>query len=1320
MNSSRLCNLSYLPTLNRFYIRDLDHIIQIMDKLEELILADDANAMIILERFLELCSMVSSNGILNVTSVNLSLPFTQPVMELKANERLSIRGHAQIKRFFGNLAALWSAGNSLCKIKVAKCFRCIAHGGKDPAVLRSLQHEWSSDGFRQRVTDTGFLVKCLRESGVVEALVFEFAQASDLLDYGGGLGEGEERAEDNGTNQKLVLEEDEQSPAVSPTGERVYQNEYDNPEFYGVPRSFLERNKVVEHAPVEEPPVQEPEEPPADEVDHQEEGAESAVGPDGEPLEGAEVAVTSEGPSDEVKEGEQATEAARVRSKSAEMVAADIAPALEGGEGVPAEGAEGGIEGEVADPAVPEEGSPDAVEGPEDELLPVPDEEALAIETAAEDNALALPSPSLSPKLKAVSTQAPDNGPVVLRELTQVLLSLCLDLSVDVPCAVLMCERGLCDGAVVLIEKDFKLNPSDPRIATIVELMWNILEPFLEQFKAHGASPDEVRQKLSHFSDQVVDFGRAAEVMQSLIYFTMHSGFRQADKELRNEVMILLTMLAQFPCAVGFFLHSGLFHLLITYACVEEAGAESWDGFCTDIGKYRNFATVSDIDLEFKKELWFILSELLRSNDPDALAVFAASPLQATMLQYMEHDSFDPHKRSEHNNNATAGGTEGFNFSVSMNASRDDTLLSRSIADAESHKDSHKPHRLKASTVRDAKALSATRNAFRGRKPLISQLPLSKLREFQLLAVAFLLHNAPRVLASFEQLDGPVRVISLILQYCQSDVADHKNFIFHCLMLLQKSLILSQDLRAFMEQNNLIQSFLFVYHKSDKVETQSQALRLIATLCSDDNRPMQRLFSQLGGIADLVSLLANYVRKRPPLVGTKAGVKLTLKGDAALPDPLENPYGGEISVLVIAVLDCLLRAVVGNTVNEATFADLEGLDVLLDLVEAAPFVLRLQVLRFLSDILANHKLIVYVNAWRSPKTLRSAGQILCHCWLDEEARVVGEKRVDGIIADLSHPLGRSEIPTAGATEVSGTEFPSPRGSDASSSVGNYFQEVANTATNSITVSKLATAILAGRNATQTNLPIDICTAALERDSRVLVASVLDQLGVFDMYGIPQGVEGRDSAVARDKGDGVDVTASASLYDYNASTASAQHDFDISPPMTPATHGGKQVNFDHTEEMQHTSSHLRGHSESKTIEAAMATLHPVNNVLGLTPADLQVLSMAKLYAALREAEWWQAVQKSALEAEITPIEADLALAEARLEYSRNAAAAVQAEQISFYNEAERIKKEGEGEFIAQIITKKNQQIKAEWLKKNRTNLVARAPTKVSKKSADRLV
>lgn len=1181
----------------------------------------------------------------------------------------------------------------MSKTRIGKCIRCIINGGKDPTILRSLHKEWSPDGLRLRVTDKKFLVKCLRESGALEAIVQQFHAVSDTLNYG------------TGTMNSPSGAARRQSEAGDLAGDTGYANEYDDPEFYGVPKEFLTRNKIAEPTPTSAVMTEER----TEEVDLP------------EPPVTEDITDVVEAPELDA----EATDAVVEKSDEAEAVLPSDAQSASNEQMEPSTGPAPAAEETTTDGAAQAEDAPlDALaaenvpEPPptvdlEDELVAqdeYPDESNQPVESPSSPSGKFNLSRSLS------SLQAPDDSPTVQRELSQVLLDLCLDLSTDSDCAVLMCERSLCDGAVTMIEKDFGLNPRDPRIAHIIELMWNVLEPFLEQFKSHNTSPDDVRQQLSHYSDQVVDFGRAVEILQAIILFVMRSGFRNADKELRNEVLIVLTMLAQFPCAVGYFLDCGMFHLLLTYACVEEAGTESWAEFCPDIGNFRNFATVSDIDLEFKKELWFVISELLRSNDPEALRIFSSSPLQSTLLMYMEHDSFDVHRKSDHTATSGAGGggaagMDSFNLSVSMNASRDDTMLSKSMMVED--KKEQKTHRLKPHMLTKGLNSSAALTKAITKKHFISLLPLSKLRDFQLLAVAFLLHNAPRVLETFEVLSGPERVIALTLHYCQSDVAEHKTFIFYCLMLLQKSLVQSTAVRTFMEQNNLIQSFLYVYHKSENEETQSQALRLIATLCTEDNRPLQRLFEQLGGINDLVNLLANYVRKRPPLAGTKAGVKLTLKGTAELPDPFENPYGGEISVLVIAVLDCLLKAVVGNPLSESHFAEMEGVDVLLELMETSPFVLRLQVFRFLSDILMNRKLTVYVNAWRSPKTLRSAGQILCHCWLDEEARVVGEKRAAGIITDLSHPLGHQEAPTPTPSSPSGpaaenADPSSPRDSVASSSVGAYYQELANNASNSITVTKLATAILAGRNATQTNLPIDICTQALERDSRVLIASILSSLGIFEMYGIQQ--DTRTSFLAHSK-DNQELNQASSVYEYNGSQ---ELEYNMSPLASPGT--PKQVNFGNVDDHQKSSQQHSGFNEAKAIGAAMSTLSPENNVLGLTPSDQQVLSMAKLYSALREGEWWQAVQRSAQEAEVVPIEADLALIEARLQFSCNAAYVVQQEQITLFNEDDRLKKEGEDHFIEQIITKKNQQIKAEWLKKNGTKLVSRAPVKSGKKAA----
>ncbi len=67
--------------------------------------------------------------------------------------------------------------------------------------------------------------------------------------------------------------------------------------------------------------------------------------------------------------------------------------------------------------------------------------------------------------------------------------------------------------------------------------------------------------------------------------------------------------------------------------------------------------------------------------------------------------------------------------------------------------------------------------------------------------------------------------------------------------------------------------------------------------------------------------------------------------------------------------------------------------------------------------------------------------------------------------------------------------------------------------------------------------------------------------------------------------------------------------------------------------------------------------------------------------------------------VVPIEADMKLMNDRLDWSFDAALATQTEQMELYDEEEQIKKDDENLFINQVLTKKHQQIKAEWLKRN---------------------
>ncbi len=1081
------------------------------------------------------------------------------------------------------------------KIRLGKCFRCIANGGKDPSILRSDYQEWVPDGMRLKVTDKKFIQQRLRESESLDVVVYEFLSAAELLNY---------TISTDSVSDVAPSGNDAQAAAA----QQAQQSSEDELEFYGVPRK-VPRKEV-------------------------------ALG-------------------DEVVLAEEST----------------------------------------TDLSIEDEGSP-----------------RMSINTGPMSPALTRAG---SVRGSTTSPSKADTSPAVTRDLSQVMLDLCLEWSADPENASTMCSLGICDGAITLIDKDSRFNPRENRISFTVELLWNVLEYFLEQAKTDNASQAEDstrRYLLKH--EHMVDLGRAVDVLQGILNYRLHEGYRLSDKELRNEILIILTMLAEFPSAIGCIMRSQVLGLLITYACIEEQGAASWPFFSRHIAKTRNFATSSDIDLEFKKELWFVVSSCLRTNDPDALLCFSSSPLLATMLQYLEHDSFDPHAAHQHHNNEYGG--EGDAELQQLTLSMTSIMLNEDSRHLSPHAASKSFAEEKTTGSRQqrgtgAAMLSSSSSALlpsKAQHSFISTLPLSKLRELQLLAVTFLVHNAPKVLGEFERLDGVVKIITLTLKYCRSDVPEHKSLIFNSLILLNRCLINSLSVRQFLNEHNMIQTFLFLFNNSDHEETRAQAVRLISSLCSASNVLCQRQLKALDGIPYLIAPIMRYVRYRKPLAGAKAGVSLTLshEGEESVQDPLENPFGGEISILVVAILDCFSNAVVGNRAIEAHFADQEGIDTLLDLLETSPFVLRIQVLRLLSNILSNQKLISYVNAWRSPKTLRSAAQVLCHCWLDEEVRLHGERLENGVICDVYHPFGNHQWPAALVNNApissdtlnnysatanglsptlngNGSGFSSPlqEATGFNATLGSTAVTGRNDVTNngkSVTVTKLATAILAGRNATQTNLPIDVCEQALQKDTRVIIASALQSIGVFEMYAVQD-----DRNPLKYGGDAAAGAFSKSILQPSVDEGGA----DVHSPAS-------SVQFQNSPQQQFSefkSGTFEGNSTASNVFQSSPDL-------GLTPRDRQVLSMARKYHTLRAGDWWQEVRSHLSGSGVVPIEADAAWIDAHLERAFDAAQAVQLEQMELHDRDQRMKKDGEDGFIDQILVKKQQQIKAEWLKRNAKN------------------
>lgn len=875
---------------------------------------------------------------------------------------------------------------------------------------------------------------------------------------------------------------------------------------------------------------------------------------------------------------------------------------------------------------------------------------------------------------------------VTMRELTQGYQDLFMDITNHSNSSAFCAECGLCGAILVIMQKDFIHDLQDRRLPVWLDLLWTCLEDFLAD-----RGEDYQRRYFLMKNDIVLDITLATNVCKTILMHYLLHGHKQFDKECRNEVIIVLTLLADFPKAIGHFLSSGVVDILLTYSCIEETARgpqpltqPPWAFFIQDVANSRNFATIADVDVEFKKSVWLLLSKLMKTNDHDILLAFAASPLMPCLLSYLEADPSD-------NSTTTmsgGGGMKTTNTSISLEGGGlfgtskslappggsgfllqvhpwDDPLSKSYSQDDMNRKNmtmSTSRFKPKTSSLQvSTKYISPEMLGIGVAKGIIASYSTNKLREFQLQASLLLLQHAPKVLGEFERLEGPYRILTLAIKFARQDNPIAKKIVGYCLLLVYRCLCNSITVCKSLAENQIIETLLelFVHCNTssqgkgtpgngageDEIN-QAEIMRIIAKLCSGSHAlPCQQQFLQYQGMQVLLQPLRQYISRRPAVVGQKAALKINLQRDSPdpLPDPLDNLYGGEISPVIIAILDCCQCAIIGNERNELRFADLEGVDTLLDLLETSPFILRLQVLRLLSNLLMNHQLVIFAKVWRSAKTLRSAGLLLCHAWMDEETRLDSErKNSKGVICDLFHPLGNQIWPKS-EKEQNIVLLTRSELAATTANIGGK-NTMRDLFTQSVTVNKLATAILAGRNAVQTNLPVDTCEKALACDQRVVLASLMDHLGLFEVYNIADASNPFRSHLA-----------------LSESTNAMP-----SPAMNSST-----------EDTQ-------------------------NNVLStdamLSPKERQVLVMAKKFNVLIEGSWWQEVATYIENLNVVPIEADLAIMRKRLDGAFDAAIATQTEQMELCDVEEGIKKESEDQLLEQILTKKQQQIKAEWLKR----------------------
>ena len=259
-----------------------------------------------------------------------------------------------------------------------------------------------------------------------------------------------------------------------------------------------------------------------------------------------------------------------------------------------------------------------------------------------------------SEKVKSIILLKEEKIQLTLKEnLTENLFQLCTELATESSNADIMCSLKICDGVVKFLKHLVRENFRDKRVSLIIDLLWTLLESYLDKnnndyeknkiFNENGESIIEDSIDLFDILDQE----SAVLVLGNIISLYAQDGFKNPDKVSRNEILAVLTILCESPSSHIYFIQSGLFNDLIyfvSYAeCYSRNGIffEWFENHPQSSSNPRNFATIFELDLYYKRGLWILISELLCGNNSDAIESAGNSPLLESLLFYLEYNTLN-------------------------------------------------------------------------------------------------------------------------------------------------------------------------------------------------------------------------------------------------------------------------------------------------------------------------------------------------------------------------------------------------------------------------------------------------------------------------------------------------------------------------------------------------------------------------------------------------------------------------------------------------------------------------------------------------------
>ncbi|CAM9691277.1 unnamed protein product, partial [Choristocarpus tenellus] len=261
----------------------------------------------------------------------------------------------------------------------------------------------------------------------------------------------------------------------------------------------------------------------------------------------------------------------------------------------------------------------------------------------------------------------------VLGEVLLSVLQLIRELSTSAASSAIMVQGRL----MTLLVRAFHMirGIRDQSLAVAIEIIWNCLEHSQTAIESHPPSTCrtqliiKARKRNAAFALSEFD---SMVALRKVLKALLVGGFRKKDKDLRNEVVIVVSQVAKSSRSHSLFRTTGILRLLLHCATVIETGLIESNPSTTEVESKtatlitsmgnpeedqqggqkdsehvkdqqksrprddpRNFATIAEVDLEFKILLWSLLADLTL-RDEQNLVVVEGSALMETLLMYID------------------------------------------------------------------------------------------------------------------------------------------------------------------------------------------------------------------------------------------------------------------------------------------------------------------------------------------------------------------------------------------------------------------------------------------------------------------------------------------------------------------------------------------------------------------------------------------------------------------------------------------------------------------------------------------------------------